>query len=122
MLRRVPSLPTSPRDDEEAGQAIEEVEGAEGVKRHAQPGILHNDDRSTSGEVGARRHPERGVLARLAEVQPAALELGEHGLHERAEDTDEEVEAAVDEAVDEADRRRVGQGGRYRTISAHARR
>jgi hypothetical protein len=73
MLGRVLALEAAPGDEEEARHAIEDVQGSERVQRHAEPRILHHHDGHAAAEVRARRHAERGVLARLAEVRATRL-------------------------------------------------
>src|SRR5439155_17002141 len=84
---------------------------AERVERHPQPRVLHDYYRRPPGEVGAGGHAERRVLARLAEVEAAAVELGEQRLHERAGHAREEVEAGGEETVDEVVGRKAAAHG-----------
>src|SRR5437762_759979 len=102
MLGGVLALVAPPGHEQQRRDAVEEVQRPERVERHAETRVLHDDDRRPPGEVGAGRHAERRVLARLAEVELTALELGEQGLHQRAGHPHEEVEASGEEAVDEA--------------------
>src|SRR5439155_1298067 len=64
----------APGDEQQARDPVEEVEGAEGVQRHAEPRVLHDDDRQPAPEVGAGRHAERGVLPRLGKVEAPSAE------------------------------------------------
>src|SRR2546422_3681046 len=123
MLGSVLAAVASPGYQQQAGDPVEEVKGAEGVQRHPETRVLHDDDGQPAAEVRSGRDAERGVLARLRKIETAPLQLGDHRADERAGHPDEEIEASGLKAIDEGTRR----PGRWtrrsqRASSAHARR
>jgi hypothetical protein len=119
MLGRVLSLVATPRDQQEHGQLVEDVQRAERVERHPEARVLHDHGGAAAAQVGARGDAERRVFPRLSKVAAAALELGDHRTDEGAGNAGEEVEAGGEEFVDEAG---GGDGSAQRATSAHARR
>src|SRR5262249_4886827 len=101
VLGGVATLEATPRDEQQAGDTVEEVERGEGVQGNAQARVLHDDHGKPPAEVRARRHTERRVLTRLADPPPAARELVDDRGNEGAGHPDEEVEAGSEQVINE---------------------